>query len=168
MLLTARARAASALARAAFAPREPVSRIPFRVWPTDVDLNVHLTNSRYNQIMDCGRLDWLVRGGLLPVLARERLRPVAVELQIRFLRELPLGRRFVLETRATGRDRKAVVVSQRFLVGEVEHAVARVNLLVLGPDGVVEPTALAPLLPTAAATEGAADQVQGSVRRRAQ
>lgn len=159
-MLTGRLRALGVAGRALLAPRSTVSTLSFRVLPTDVDLNVHLTNSRYPQLMDMGRLDLLTRGRVLGRMMREGARPMAVEVHLRFLRELPLGARFRLHTRLTGTDRKAVVFEQRFLSGPsadpVEHAVGTVKVLVV-QDGVVRPEPwLGTLLPDGAETDAVA------------
>ena len=41
------------------------SAVGFRVLPGDLDVNVHLNNGRYLALMDLGRFDLLIRGGLL-------------------------------------------------------------------------------------------------------
>lgn len=145
-MLSGRLRALGVLAAALPAPRATVSRLEFRVWPTDVDLNVHLTNSRYPQLMDLGRLDLLVRSGVLGRMLLTDARPIAVETGVVFQRELRLGALFSLETRAVGRDRKAVVFEQRFLVKDDAHAVGRVKVLVVRRGKVIEPKLLAGLL----------------------
>lgn len=38
-----------------------VSRLPFRVLPNDLDSNLHMTNGRYWNIFDLGRLDLILR-----------------------------------------------------------------------------------------------------------
>ncbi|MCC8539413.1 thioesterase family protein, partial [Xanthomonas codiaei] len=41
-----------------------VSQLRFRVLPTDIDTNLHMTNGRYWTIFDLGRLDLVMRTGL--------------------------------------------------------------------------------------------------------
>jgi acyl-CoA thioesterase FadM len=36
-----------------------------RVWPNDIDFNLHLNNARYLSVMDYGRIHMLARAGLL-------------------------------------------------------------------------------------------------------
>ncbi|MDG2319333.1 MAG: hypothetical protein P8L79_03640 [Rhodospirillaceae bacterium] len=40
-----------------------VSCVSFRVLPTDLDVNFHLTNARYFSFMDLSRVDHLIRTG---------------------------------------------------------------------------------------------------------
>lgn len=159
MMITGRLRGLWVLVRCWRAPQTNVSRLVFRVLPTDLDLNVHLTNSRYPQLMDIGRMDLLVRSGTGAIMHKAGLSPALVESNLQFKRDLPLGVRFSLETRVVGRDRKALVFEQRFLVGERVHAIGRVKMVLLAAGKVVEPTALEPLIQA-----DVADQVQGSER----
>lgn len=158
MMITGRLRALLVLGAALRAPSAKVSRLPMRVRITDVDLNVHLTNARYPQLMDLGRLDWLVRAGLGRAMVAERFRAIAVEVRTEFRRELRLGQAFVLDTRVVGFDRKAVVFEQRFLVDGAVWALGTVKVLCVADGTVVAP----------AAFEGSLqpwDQVQGSAAR---
>lgn len=43
----------------------------FRVWPSDLDILGHMTNSRYLNLMDAARMDILARAGVLPELKTE-------------------------------------------------------------------------------------------------
>ena len=40
------------------------SVLTMRVWPTDLDMNVHMNNGRYLQIMDVARAEWMMRTGV--------------------------------------------------------------------------------------------------------
>lgn len=161
MLLSSRLRGMRALTDGLLREGGMDSRLSFRVQPWDVDLNVHLTNGRYPQLMDVGRIHLITRSGLGAALWAQRVRPIAVELHLTFRKELGLGRRFTLHTAVTGRERKALVFTQRFLVGDEEHAVGTVNVVLLGGRGVVDPMGFAEVLPDVLG-EG---QVQGSAER---
>ena len=57
-------RTVTSAARAMFRsnlPFEGVSRCRFCVAPTDLDINLHMNNGRFLQIMDIGRRDWMLR-----------------------------------------------------------------------------------------------------------
>ena len=36
----------------------------FRVLPHDIDINLHLNNGRYLQLIDLNRAEWLIRTGI--------------------------------------------------------------------------------------------------------
>lgn len=139
MMLSGRLRAVAVVARAWTQPPSTVSRIPLVVRFTDIDANVHLTNSRYPQMMDLGRADWIVRSGAGRRMWQTSTWPVAVEVRTRFLRELRWGTAYVLETTVTGRERRAVVFRQRFLVGDAVHAAGEVRVVCLKDGRVVAP-----------------------------
>ena len=146
MLLSPRLRALSVLPGALLARPTDVSRLTFTVRLWDVDLNVHLTNSRYPQFMDIGRLDLLLRAGTLQKMLSEGARPMVVESTIQFKKELRLGTTFTLESRVVGRQRRVVVVEQRFLVGDVEHAKGTIKALLARRGRIVDPVPFLPQL----------------------
>ena len=49
------------------------SVVRFRVWPNDLDTNLHMNNGRYLTLMDLGRLDLLLRNGSVRHRAREQM-----------------------------------------------------------------------------------------------
>jgi acyl-CoA thioesterase FadM len=139
VLLSSRVRGVSTFAAALLAPPSDVSRVPFVVRWFDLDTNLHLTNGRYGQLMDVGRIDLFTRCPPLRAAFRAGLRPLVVEQTLRFRRDLPWGARFVLESAVTGRDRKALVITQRFLWNDEERVVGVTKVVLRGKDGVVEP-----------------------------
>jgi len=92
-----------------------LSRLTFRVWPLDLDLNGHMTNSRYLALMDLGRLDLVGRSSLRSPVIRFRWRPVVGSSAIRFRRGLKPFRRFELHTHVVGWDEKWIFLEQRFV-----------------------------------------------------
>jgi acyl-CoA thioesterase FadM len=87
----------------------------FIVWPTDLDVFMHMNNGRYLSIMDLGRVDLLIRSGLMKLIRRAGYHPVIAAETIRFRRPLRLFQRFEIETRVIGWDDKAFLMQQRFL-----------------------------------------------------
>lgn len=90
-------------------------RTRFRVWPTDLDVLRHVNNGVYLSLMDLGRVDLLLRSG---VLARVRARgwyPVVAAETIQFRRSLTLFQPFVIETRVLGWDDRSIFLEQRFV-----------------------------------------------------
>ena len=51
------------------------TRVFFRVWPTDLDINLHMTNSRYLAMMDMARINMMLRTGLWQWIRREKSLP---------------------------------------------------------------------------------------------
>ena len=95
-------------------PKE-CSSLTFRVWPTDLDTSLLMNNGRYLTIMDMGRLDIMVRGGLWRAVLRHRWTPIASAVSLRFRRELRAFPRVRIETRLVCWHEASVVMEQRFL-----------------------------------------------------
>lgn len=112
-------------------PRAQVVRTPFKVRWLDSDSYLHMTNSRYLSIMDIARTDWLFRVGMLPELRRTKLKPVVVEVNIRYRRELKPGQRYEVETKALRLASRKLVLTQNFYIGDKLHAESEVGLLFL-------------------------------------
>jgi acyl-CoA thioesterase FadM len=105
------------LVAAVFGARlEPLgeSVVRFRVWPNDLDTNLHMNNGRYLTLMDLGRLDLMFRTGLGGVIVKRRWRPMVGTAVIRFLRGLAPFERYVLKTRIVSWDEKWFWLEQRF------------------------------------------------------
>src|SRR5690554_311774 len=97
-----------------------VGRLPMRVLPTDLDLNRHMNNGVYLSVLDLGRFDLLIRNGIWDILNGRGWYPVVVAETITFRKSLKLWQKFVIETRVSGYDDKAVFVDQRIVVnGEI-------------------------------------------------
>jgi acyl-CoA thioesterase FadM len=116
--------------------------IALRVWPNDVDSNLHMNNSRYLLAMDVGRWDLVARTGLWRELLGRRWFPVVGSATLRFRRPLAPFQRYRLVTRLVAWDEKWVFVEQRFERGGSVHAVGRVKALFRGPEGQVPTAAL--------------------------
>ncbi len=130
---------ASGLAR----PRQDLldeCRVTLRVLPNDLDVNRHMTNSRYLLAMDLGRWDFAMRTRMWREMGRRRWFPLVGSATLRFRRGLDAFQRYELRTRLVAWDEKWCWFEQRFCVGESLHAVGRVKFLLRGPQGNV-PTA---------------------------
>jgi acyl-CoA thioesterase FadM len=97
-------------------PRHDVSRLTYRVLPTDLDLNGHMNNGRYLTIMDLGRLDHVLRSGLWRPIWRNGWAPMLGSAVIRYRREMRLLQRFTLETRIAAWSDTTAVMEQTFLI----------------------------------------------------
>jgi acyl-CoA thioesterase FadM len=92
-----------------------VSRLPFRVWPHDLDTSLHMNNGRYWTLMDLGRTDLMLRMGLWRAVLRHGWTPVISAGKIRFRRELRFWRTFTLETRILCWAETWLVIEQRLV-----------------------------------------------------
>lgn len=104
-----------------------VGELHGRVWPLDLDLNMHMTNSRYLALMDLGRTDLILRSGRWRVMREEKLGVVLAGAAMRFRRSLPPFSRFTLSTRMLGWDERWVYVEQIFTGPQGEACIAVVR-----------------------------------------
>ena len=101
-----------------FRPRlDPLgtSVLPFRVWPNDLDVNLHLNNGRFLSVMDLGRFDLAFRTGLGQLMWRHRWQALVGAVTMRYRRSLDPFERYALHTRLLGWDGKWFFLEQRFL-----------------------------------------------------
>jgi acyl-CoA thioesterase FadM len=109
--------------------------LDFRVWPTDVDVLMHMNNGRYLTLMDLGRADAIIRNGVGRILRNRSWYPVVASETIRFRESLPLFARFELRTRTLGWDDKSFYLRQLFLRHGRVVAVAAVRVRFLRRSG---------------------------------
>lgn len=113
------------------------SELSFRVLPTDLDVNLHMTNARYLSMMDLGRTDLMIRAGMLGLVRRERWLPVVGGIDIRFRRSLMPFQRFTLKSRLVCWDEKWLYLEQRIESDQGVHSIATVRGLFRGRGGSV-------------------------------
>ena len=107
------------------------SRLRFTVFPTDCDLNLHLTNSRYLSFMDLGRTHLLGQTGLLRLIFRQRIASVAQAVEITFFREMAPLSRFTLESRVVCWDERYCYIQHEFLQNDQLCASAMIRVVFL-------------------------------------
>ena len=120
--------------RARKGQRDPLSenpllttRKPFRVWPHDCDMNIHLTSSRYLALMDLCRVDWLLALGVGRILLKKRWKFVVNAQEITYIREVKPFCRFDIKSRVLGWDEKYFYVEHRVVRKGKLHAIAHVR-----------------------------------------
>jgi acyl-CoA thioesterase FadM len=91
------------------------SKLPLRVWLTDLDTNLHMNNGRFLTVMDLGRFDLLLRSGLWDMVRHTGAVPILAAAQIRYRRPLNFWTRFYLESAVTAWDQKWFYIEQRFI-----------------------------------------------------
>jgi acyl-CoA thioesterase FadM len=112
----------------------------FRCWPSDIDLNLHLTNSRYHSFMDIVRVAMMIRQGTWRRLRAAKLLPVLGSSSIRYRRAVNPFQAFDVTSRLITWDEKWLYIGHRIVVGADVAATAAVKVAFIGPNGRV-PTA---------------------------
>jgi acyl-CoA thioesterase FadM len=87
------------------------------VLPNDLDFNMHMNNGRYLTVMDLGRLDLILRSGLLKIMMQQKSVPILASAKIRYRLSLDPFQKFTLQTQIVGWDEKWFFIEQRFLMG---------------------------------------------------
>jgi acyl-CoA thioesterase FadM len=115
------------------------SVLSLRVWPNDLDLNLHVNNGRYFTLADVGRMDWWFRTGTIQAGLKRGWRPTAGDATAKFSRELLLFQGYSIHSRMLGFDAKWIYNEHRFMRGERVHATVVVRSVILSKDGKVPP-----------------------------
>ena len=92
------------------------STLSLIVLPNDLDIYGHMNNGRYLTIMDLGRMDLFVRGGLVETIRGAGWTPVLSAAKVRYRRELRLWQKFRLETRLVYWEGTTFVMEHRIVV----------------------------------------------------
>ncbi len=114
-------------------------RVRMRVWPNDIDINLHLNNARYLNMMDYARTHMLARTGLLSHILRSRYKPMVGAVWITYRRSLPVFSAFWLGSRLVCWDERWFYVEQTFTGREGLAAVGWVKGILRDARGNVEP-----------------------------
>jgi acyl-CoA thioesterase FadM len=113
-----------------------------RVWPNDIDFNLHLNNARHLSLMDYGRFHLLARGGLLTPILKARWMPVVGDIWMTYRRSLPLWAPFELSSRLTSWDERWFYMEQTFTGEKGLVAVGWVKAALRTKAGAVNPQLL--------------------------
>lgn len=100
----------------------PVSRMTRRVGLGDLDVNLHMNQAVYAQVMELSRADWALRSGAWRAWRAADVWPVVAEQHLTYRRELRLGQRYLLDSRAVAMDGRLLVIDTWLLVGDAVHA----------------------------------------------
>ena len=116
------------------------SVLHFRVWPTDIDFNLHLNDGRYVSLMGLGRAHLLARTGLLRRAFKRKWAPVVGSAIIRYRREIRTFEKFGLRSRIIGWDEKWLYIEHVLEAGGNMRATGLVRGALRDRNGAV-PTA---------------------------
>jgi acyl-CoA thioesterase FadM len=103
------------------------SRIRFRVWPFDCDVNLHLTNARYFALCDLSRIYYMGQVGVLFRLIKRKWLPIAQAQEISYLRPINPLERFEVRTLFTHWDDKYWYTEHRFFAKDRLCAILQVR-----------------------------------------
>jgi len=98
------------------------SRLAFRCLPIDIDFNLHLNNARYMMLADLGRIDIFLRVGLIALARKNGWAPMIGGLQVAYVREIKLWRRFEVVSSIETWEGTSVIGRHRFVLDGGETA----------------------------------------------
>ncbi|MGE4544781.1 MAG: thioesterase family protein [Pedobacter sp.] len=123
---------------------EPFRR-SFRVLPTDCDMNLHLTNSRYFSLLDIVRVEHLAVMKLIRPLLKRGWMPVLNATEMTFIRPIAPLRKFDVVINIVTWDEKYLYMEQRFESPGTLHAVSMARAAFVCEGEVVHPDRIAAL-----------------------
>ncbi len=104
-----------------------ISRIHFRVWPLDCDINLHLTNARYFSLCDLSRIYLLAEVGILFKMLKRKWLPVVQAQEISYFKPINPFQKFEVTTRLSHWDDKYWYIEQKFIAAKKLCAVQQVR-----------------------------------------
>ncbi|WP_019853038.1 thioesterase family protein [Actinopolyspora mortivallis] len=120
----------------------------FRVSPTDLDLLGHMNNGVYFSVFDLGRIDLMLRSGLLRLMRSRGWHAVVTNETGSFRRPLRPFRAFTLRTRILGWDEQHFYLEHRVTSEGRSTTTAVIQLRFLARDGEkITPERIVGLLP---------------------
>lgn len=117
-----------------------------RVWPSDLDINLHMTNARYSSLMDLAQLNYLARTGVLKLMRKNKWFPLISGSQILFRKDLKLFEAFEIHTQIRSWDHKWWYFVHSFIKNGKLVAVARSRGTLKGKAGIINPADLFQML----------------------
>lgn len=114
-----------------------VSRIDRRVRLRELDINWHMNQAVYAQVMELGRADWLIRSGALVRWRGQGVKAVVASQHIVYRRELGRSMSYTLDTRALGMSGRLLKIQTNMIVGTRVHARNDTEAIFIGPQGVL-------------------------------
>jgi len=113
--------------------------VRLRVWPNDLDYNLHVNNGRYLALAQLSGAYWTVRTGALRIARQHKAFPVIGDTLAKFRHDLKVFQTFEIHTRLIGWDRKWGFFEHRFVRKGRVIGVVAVRVVAKAPDGLVDP-----------------------------
>ena len=94
------------------------TKVKLRVWPNDLDINMHMNNGRFLTLMDIGRTDFTVKTGFHKLMLKNKWGAVVTAINIAYLKPLGPFSKFELRTKLLSWDDMWFYFEQRFVKNE--------------------------------------------------
>jgi len=106
-----------------------------RVYPSDLDLFLHVNNGVYLTFADLGRTDLMLRADVFHPIRKKGWYPVVAAETIQFKRSLKLWQKFHISTRIICWDDRSIFLEQHFTQNEKWVATALIHARFLSKSG---------------------------------
>jgi len=114
------------------------TRVRIRIWPNDLDANLHVNNGRYLTLADLGRIHWFVRTGVYQTAKRHGFMPVVGDAMAKYRRELKAFQTVDIESRLVGWSGRWGFLEHRFIRHGRVVAMVAVRGALKGSHGTVD------------------------------
>ena len=118
------------------------TRVRLRVWPNDLDFNLHVNNGRYLALANIGGAHWFVRTGSLGIFRKHKAFPVIGGAIAKFRHDLKVFQAFEIQTRLIAWDRKWGFLEHRFVRKDRVIGVVAIRGVFKARGGPVDPQVL--------------------------
>ncbi|MBL4798946.1 MAG: thioesterase family protein [Oleispira sp.] len=132
----------------------------FRVGLMDIDFNMHINNARYMVFMERARWDHPVQTHTWDVMLKEKLNFIVAGIEMGYIREIRLGKKFEVETQYLGWDEKYFYLEQRFVADGKIHAYGLVKAIFLQQGKKAKPEQVAKILGIKQASEALPEHME--------
>ncbi|MBY8965368.1 acyl-CoA thioesterase [Algiphilus sp. NNCM1] len=112
------------------------------VWPTDLNVGMHMDNVRYLQLMNRARNELLMRSGIMRAARARRLGVPVAQCVMRYKRSLMPFERFCLRTQIIGWNERRFFMAQDFVRDGQVVASGQLQYAFVGPEGRVAPATI--------------------------
>lgn len=90
------------------------SRIPFRVWITDVDVSI-MNHAAMMSVMEMGRIDFMVRTGFLRLAQKNKWYFPSSSINVQFFRPLKMFEKALVVTKVFYTDERSIYLEQKII-----------------------------------------------------
>jgi acyl-CoA thioesterase FadM len=118
------------------------TRVRLRVWPNDLDYNLHVNNGRYLALAHISGVHWIVRTGLFGIARQQKAFPVVADALAKFRHDLKVFQTFEIHSRVIGWDSKWVFFEHRFVRKDRVLGVVAGRVVLKAQSGPVDPQVL--------------------------
>ncbi len=124
-------------------PDDLRNEFSLRVWPNDLDVNLHVNNGRFLTLCDLSRFDLFVRTGLLRVMKQHGWMPLIAYHDMTYKASLTLFQEYTIKMHIHDYDEKYFYSRHEFTRGDTQVAIGTSRSVIRGRSGVIPPQRVA-------------------------